>query len=79
MDNGYTGCPNKHGNSVNNSKSSSLRISIVISDCKSHNIIMSARVYFVKTVNGCKDEPIMSDKFTLFVYCNFLVLLSTIV
>ena len=35
---------------------------------------MSARVYFMKTVNGCKDVSIMSpqvkmDKLTLFVYC----------
>ena len=52
---------------------------------KSLNIIMSARVYFMKTVNGCKDVSIYvstwwtvkTDKFTLFVYCNFLVLLST--
>ena len=41
----------------------------------------------MKTVNGCKDLSIMSpqdenvktDKFTLFVYFNFLVLLSTII
>ena len=26
---------------------------------KSHNIIMSARVYFMKTVNGCKNVSIM--------------------
>ena len=46
---------------------------------------MSARVYFKKRVKYCKDVFIMSpqdehvktDKFTLFVYCNFLVLLST--
>ena len=39
---------------------------------------MSARVYFMKTVKDCKDVSIMTrtDKFTLFVYCNFLVLLS---
>ena len=36
---------------------------------------MSAKVYFMKTVNGCKDVY----NVTLFVYCNFLVLLSTIV
>ena len=72
-----TGCPNKHGNSVTNSLSSLLWISIVIPNFKSHNIIMSARVYFMKTVNGCKDvsimypqdEQCMKDKFTLFVYC----------
>ena len=39
----------------------------------------------MKTVNSCKDVFIVSargtvktDKFTPFVYCNFLVLLSTI-
>ena len=45
---------------------------------------MSARVYFMKTVNGCKDvsimypqdEQCMKDKFTLFVYCHFLVLVQ---
>jgi len=49
---------------------------------------MSDRVYLMKTVNGCKDVSIMSpqdawtvktDKFILFVYCNFLVFLSTTV
>jgi len=55
-----TGCPNKHGNSVTNSISSLLCISIVIPNFKSHNIIMSARVYFMKTVNGC--VSIMSPK-----------------
>ena len=49
---------------------------------------MSDRVYFMKTVNGCRyvsvkslrDEQCMkTDKFTLFVYCKFLVLLSTTV
>ena len=48
-----TGCPKKHGNSVTNWISSLLCISIVIP--KSHNIIMSARVYFMKTVKDCKD------------------------
>jgi len=46
---------------------------------------MFARVYFVKIVKDCKGVSIMSpqdkqwdkDKFTLFVYCNILVLLST--
>ena len=56
----YTGCPNKHGNSVTNSMSSFLWISIVIPNFKSHNIIMSARVYFMKTVTGCKNVSIMS-------------------
>ena len=34
----------------------------------------------MKTVNGCKDMSVMSpqdEQCTLFVYCNFLVLLST--
>ena len=47
---------------------------------------MSAIVYFKKRVKHCKDVSIMSpqdkhwrptSKFTLFVYCYFLVLLST--
>ena len=45
---------------------------------------MSTKVYFMKTVNGCKYVSLMSPqdeqrrrRFTLFVYCNFLVLLST--
>ena len=42
----YTGCPEKHGNSVTNSISSLLEISIVIPNFKRHNIIMSARVLF---------------------------------
>ena len=82
----YTGCPKKHGNSVTNSMSSLLRISIVIPNFKSHSIIMSARVYFMKRVKDSKDVSNVSarwtvntDKFTLFVYCNFLVLLSTTV
>ena len=84
-----TGCPNKHGNTVTNSISSLLWISIVIPNFKSHSISMSARVYFMKKVKDCKDVSIMSpqaarwtvkaDKFTLFVNCNFLVLLSTTV
>ena len=47
---------------------------------------MSARVYFMKTVNGCKNVfkvfarwTVKMDKFTLFVYFSFLVLLSTTV
>ena len=49
---------------------------------------MSASVYFMKRIKDCKDVSIMSpqdvrtvktDKFTLFVYCNFLVLLRTTV
>ena len=30
-------------------------LAFVIPDFKRYNIIMSARVYFIKTVNGCKD------------------------
>ena len=49
---------------------------------------MSARVYFMKTVNGCNDVSIIclckinsedGPVKTLFRYCNFLVLLSTTV
>ena len=73
---------------MTNSISSLLWISIVIPDFKSHNITMSARVYFMKTVNGCKVVPIMSPQdeqwrwtslLCLYIYCNFLVLLSTTV
>jgi len=56
-----TGCPKKRGNSVTNWKSSLLRISIVIPNFKSHNI-MSARVCFMKKVNDCKDVSIMSPQ-----------------
>ena len=38
---------------------------------------MSDRVYFMKTVNGFSRRTVKTDKFTLFEYCNFLVLLST--
>ena len=80
-----TGCPEKHGSSVTNWISSLLWISIVIPNCKSHNIITSARVYFMKRVKDCKDVynnvsarwTVKTDKFTLFVYSNFLVLPST--
>jgi len=43
----------KHGNSVTNSISSLLWISIVIPNFKSQNIVMSARVYFMKRVKDC--------------------------
>ena len=56
-----TGCPKKHWNSVTNWISSLLLLGIVIPNFKSH-IIMSARVYFMKTVNGCKDVSIMSPQ-----------------
>ena len=55
----YTVCPKKHGNLVTNSISSLLWISIV-PNFRSHNIIMSARVYLMKRVNDCKDVSIMS-------------------
>ena len=48
----YTAFPKKLGNSVTNSISSLLWISIVIPNFKSHDIIMSARVYFIKRVKG---------------------------
>ena len=57
-----TGCPKNHGNSVTNLISSLLWISIVIPNFKSHNIIMSARVYFMKRVKDCKDVSIMSPQ-----------------
>jgi len=71
---------------VTNWISSLLWISIVTPNFKSHNIIMSAIVYFMKMVKDCKDErvynvsarwTVKTDKFTLSVYCNCLVLLST--
>ena len=41
---------------------------------------MSARVYFMKRVKDCLRKLNREDgQFTLFVYCNFLVLLSTTV
>jgi len=57
-----TGCLKKHGNSVTNWISSLLRISIVIPNFKSHNIIMSARSYFMNRVKDCKDVSIMSPQ-----------------
>ena len=42
--------------------SSLLIISIVTPNFNSHNIIMSARVYFMKGVKDCKDESIMSPQ-----------------
>ena len=50
----------KHGNSVTNSLSSLLWISIVRSNFKSHNIIMLSRVYLMKKVKDCKDVSTMS-------------------
>ena len=42
--------------------SSLLCISIVIPNFRSHNSIMSARVYFMKRVKDCKDVFIMSPQ-----------------
>ena len=58
------GVPQKHGNStvISNWISSLLWISIVISNFKSHNIVMSARVNFIKRVKDCKDVSIMSPQ-----------------
>ena len=39
--------------------SSLLLISIVIPNFKNHNIVMSASVYFIKTVKDCKDVSII--------------------
>ena len=58
----HTGCPKKHGNSVTNSISSLLWISIVIPNYKSQNIIISARAYFMKRVKDCKDVSIRLRK-----------------
>ena len=56
------GVPKKHGNSITNSISSLLLISILIPNFKSHDIIMSARVYFMKRVKDSKDVSIMSPQ-----------------
>ena len=44
---------------------------------------MSARVYFMNMVNGCKDVSIMSPQdgqvYSVCIYCNFLVLQSATV
>ena len=82
------GVPKKHGNSVANSISSLLWISIVIPNFNSHNIIIiSARIYFMKRVKDCKDVSIILRKiysedgqvYSVCIYSNFLVLLSTTV
>ena len=75
-----TGCPKKHGNSVTNSISSLLWISIVIIPIfKSRNIIMSARVYFMQREKMYNVSAIWTVKTDKFVYCNLLVLLSSTV
>ena len=67
----------KHGNSVTNSISSLLWISIVIPNFKSHNIIMSARVY-MKRVKDCKDVSIMSPQDEQWVRTSLLCLYTVI-
>ena len=47
---------------MTNSILSLLLISIEIPNFKSHNIIMSARVYFMKRVKDYKDVSIMSPQ-----------------
>ena len=66
-----TGCPN----SVTNLISSLLWISIVIPNFKSHNIIMSARAYFMKRV---KDVSIMSPQDEQWRQTSFLCLYTAI-
>ena len=55
-------------------------ISIVIPNFKNHNIIMSARVYFMKRLK-CLRKMNSEDGqvYSVCIYCNFLVLQSTIV
>ena len=71
-----TGCPNKHGNSGTHSRSSLLRISLVIPDFKSHNLIMSARVYFMKIINLTKMNNADGHVYVVCINYIFLVLLS---
>ena len=73
-----TECPKKHGNSVTNCISSLLWISIVIPNFKSHNIIISARVYFMKRVKDCKDVSIMSPQDEQWIWTSLLCLYSAI-
>ena len=56
------GVPINMGIQWTNSISSLLWISIVIPNFKSHNITMSARVYFMKRVKDCKVVSIMSPQ-----------------
>ena len=65
---------------MTNSISSFLWINIVIPNFKSHNI----SIYFMKRLQRCVYNvsarwTVKTDKFTLFVFYNFLVLLSTTV
>ena len=43
-------CPNKHGSQETNSKSSVLRVSVVLTNFNRQNKVKSARVYFMLTV-----------------------------
>ena len=74
----HTGCPNKHGNSVTNWISSLLWISIAIPNFKSHIIIMSARVYFMKGKKDCKDVSIMSPQDEQWIRTSLLCLYTAI-
>ena len=56
------GVPKTMGIQWHNWISSLLWIIIVMPSFKSHNIIMSATVYFMKRVNDCKDVSIMSPQ-----------------
>ena len=78
MDYAGTGCPKKHWNSVTNSISSLLWISIVIPNFNSHNIIMSARAYFMKRVKDCKDVSIMSPQDEQWIRTSLLCLYTVI-
>ena len=73
----------KHGNWVKKSISSLFEIGIVIPDFKSHGLIMSHRVIYMKTVKAvwcvCNVSvrwTVKTGKFTKFVYSNFLAFSS---
>ena len=51
-----------NGNSVTNWISSLLWVSILLPNFKSHNSVMSARIYFMIRVKDCKDVSIMSPQ-----------------
>ena len=56
----YGRCPNKHENSVTNLISTYYELALQYLISKKQNVNMSARVYFMRTVNGCEDVSIMS-------------------
>ena len=72
-----TGCPKKHGNSVTNSISSLLWISIEIPNFKSNKIIMSARE-IMKTVKDYKDVSIMFPQDKQWIRTSLLCLYTAI-